>query len=463
MTKTRIVNQTFPVRPLTGYLGVNVPQKASIVKVLYVDTPSKYFRNNVIVPKHGSTINTVNGLDGRFRPVTHNHYYIGLSSVGGFRTYGTAEGRWAEGIAGFCLAERVGDLATLLSARPATISDGVVQWGARGSDAMNSMLPSLTTGNSLMNFIYELKDFKRFGAKLMDTYRLCRVALEKGRFRDLKGRDIAWELIHNMFGSEPWDRPGRKLTSAWLSWQLAWRPFVNDVKALLPAILDFNKAVREFIRREGMDEQRYWGVNIPNPFVPQTIQSGTYRHNGVVAAIGLDLGCQYRIKETIITTPRFSSTMRYSYALSAEVIQAAKGLDGLLDRLGVNANPAILWNAIPFTFVVDWFVNIGGYLNKLRVNNVRPEVEIRDFCSSVKVHRDLVLECDVGIAANSYSGTVINSPAGLELAYGRQTYYKRVTGIPAVSLTIGAGINASNTRFYTAASLMHQTATKSKR
>jgi len=41
-------------------------------------------------------------------------------------------------------------------------------------------------------------------------------------------------------------------------------------------------------------------------------------------------------------------------------------LRGLLTVAGVELNPGIIWDAIPFSFVVDWFSNVGDFLEQYR-------------------------------------------------------------------------------------------------
>jgi hypothetical protein len=41
-------------------------------------------------------------------------------------------------------------------------------------------------------------------------------------------------------------------------------------------------------------------------------------------------------------------------------------LRGLLTVAGVELNPGIVWDAIPFSFVVDWFSNVGDFLEQYR-------------------------------------------------------------------------------------------------
>jgi hypothetical protein len=55
-----------------------------------------------------------------------------------------------------------------------------------------------------------------------------------------------------------------------------------------------------------------------------------------------------------------------------------------LDLLGLNLDPAIIWNAIPYSFVVDWFVNVGDYLHSLRIDAYKVELLMSDYCHSVR-------------------------------------------------------------------------------
>ena len=60
-------------------------------------------------------------------------------------------------------------------------------------------------------------------------------------------------------------------------------------------------------------------------------------------------------------------------------------LKAMLDSLGVRPDASILWNAIPFSFIVDWFFDVGGWLESLSSDNLEIPVHIDDFCHSIKV------------------------------------------------------------------------------
>lgn len=333
-------------------------------------------------------------------------------------------------------------------------------WKGKASDALESMKPSLTANNSLVNFLIELRDFKNIGGKLVTLFK----QIKSGRAVTAPGRDAqaqltkdaAWEAFTSFFGNKPWNhkRPKNKRASdAWLQWRLAWAPFVSDVQKLTAGILSFERDVRSFLNREGKQQQRYWGSSIPNPYIGEVVATGTYIPPELYYINNLDVQWGWQIEEQLLADPRFNATMRYRYLLTAEVREAARTLNGFLDRLGINGNPAILWNAIPFTFVVDWFVNIGGYLNKLRVDNVRPTTEISDFCSSVKAERKVRIVMWGRILGSSGSGTNYSAITPFTAMEALSSYYQRRAEMPALTLTYGAGLTP--TRLITALSLLN--------
>jgi hypothetical protein len=63
-------------------------------------------------------------------------------------------------------------------------------------------------------------------------------------------------------------------------------------------------------------------------------------------------------------------------------------LKRLVDAFGV-LDPAALWDIIPFSFVVDWFINIGGWLHKHRPRLFPADVKFTDYCESIRLTQRL--------------------------------------------------------------------------
>jgi hypothetical protein len=101
----------------------------------------------------------------------------------------------------------------------------------------------------------------------------------------------------------------------------------------------------------------------------------------------------------------------------------------MLDILGVRGDISIIWNAIPFTFIVDWFVGVQNFLESFAVDNLQFRVKILDFCSSVKISSEARVSCwhyDDQSGANQ-----IHHPKQL-IMEGRAKYYERRVTLPNI-------------------------------
>jgi hypothetical protein len=83
-----------------------------------------------------------------------------------------------------------------------------------------------------------------------------------------------------------------------------------------------------------------------------------------------------------------------------------------LDDLGIRLDPQVLWNAIPFSFVVDWFIPFGDWLGSFRQENWDVNILLKDFLHSarVSVFRNIKILPNYGAdGINCFPGTVDNS------------------------------------------------------
>jgi hypothetical protein len=76
--------------------------------------------------------------------------------------------------------------------------------------------------------------------------------------------------------------------------------------------------------------------------------------------------------------------MNYTYRIEGLDSDYAK-FKGILDIIGLKMNAAVIWNAIPFSFVVDWFYDVGASLkSRFSSDYLNSVVTILDYCYSVK-------------------------------------------------------------------------------
>jgi hypothetical protein len=104
---------------------------------------------------------------------------------------------------------------------------------------------------------------------------------------------------------------------------------------------------------------------------------------------------------TVRRTPEYSlarlnAEIEYTYDFG-DLTRANAQLLGHLDSLGMGRNPVKdLWELVPWSFVVDWMVGIGRYLDRLDSPLLKPRIAVYRFCFSTTVHRSTTIDFSVG-------------------------------------------------------------------
>lgn len=277
--------------------------------------------------------------------------------------------------------------------------------------ALNSMLPSIKSELSSLNSLYELKDF----AFILSLRR---------RVGDLNG---LLALILRQIGGNG-RKPIRDLVTKsagnFLLWKFAVAPLISDIAAVHAALTSYKKRINALVTRTGGRQTRHFTVRF-NEFPESTFED---IETGFIQPWLGQNGCTTYHAQRIIRYEQsaFHAQVQYNYNYTDYQRQHAATL-GLLDSLGVNFNPAILWNAIPFSFVVDWVLKVGDALETFKVDNMEPQINIHQFLWSIK--RKRTIEVKVGVSTKVdqpvtfADRSLVSLPLVHEEAYGRFTDY----------------------------------------
>jgi hypothetical protein len=149
----------------------------------------------------------------------------------------------------------------------------------------------------------------------------------------------------------------------------------------------------------------------------------------------------------------FHAEIEYNFHFTRFQQEHARML-ALLDAFGVNLNPAIIWNAIPWTFVIDWFVDVSRWLNDRTHMNMEPVINITKFLYSTKTRRT------VKLAFESYQ-TGARPVFRTELPELNETAYRRDVGLPPESSLLASGLSLRE--FSLGVALLHTRRWKPKR
>lgn len=208
--------------------------------------------------------------------------------------------------------------------------------GGHGQELINSawdsMRPDLTE-MSLPNFLLEIDDIR----KLWKSFK-SKVAQATGR-----------KKIPKMTKAEK----ARVIAGQHLEIDFGILPAYGDIKSIIEALRSMESKLLAFESLFGSVIKRTRSMEASN-----NSASGTF---GFYAGAPNDLVYWSATLERTV-----EASVAYSPQRPAVWNDADKLIRGYIDALGIELNPRIVWDALPFTFVLDWFFDVGGWLNRFR-------------------------------------------------------------------------------------------------
>lgn len=311
-------------------------------------------------------------------------------------------------------------------------------WAVRCNEALRYMLPSARSDLSLLNSLYELKDFKSWLTLAARVKSAASVAgFIKQQMRKYlvgSGRGDSLRAIAN------------SSSSGFLTWKFAVKPLISDIKAIHALLTSYKSRINDQVTRTGGLKQKHFTKKFREYYdSDETSQPGFIR-----PWIGLNGCIRYDVRRRIVYDESvFHAEVQYNYNYTGYQRQHAATL-ALLDRLGLNFNPRIVWDALPFSFVVDWVLKVGDALDNFGVRFMEPQINIHQFLWSIK--RKRYISCDVGVTSQETTEvsdpdrTRYSLPGVEEEAYGRFTDYPpspshiMASGLSSTEFTLGAAL-----------------------
>jgi hypothetical protein len=171
------------------------------------------------------------------------------------------------------------------------------------------------------------------------------------------------------------------LQGAWLEHRYGWKPLLMDCDN----IITFSQKKREKLERRRL-VSRAGASRSFNDVLNLTVPvPGHPAPPGVTSVSGTTL---------------YQKTVRVGCGVFYDVVNRSTS-DDLLKLLGARPNdlPVGIWECIPYSFVVDWFVNVSDWLNAVTPN---PSVSVRGNWTTSVVE---AVDTTQGVKVYSYVGT----------------------------------------------------------
>lgn len=147
----------------------------------------------------------------------------------------------------------------------------------------------------------------------------------------------------------------KMLAGGFLNWEFGWKPFLSDLAtlgSLANAVADRLEQLRKTygkVTRLGYYAPEWWTPSIPSHTFPTTSWNGL----------------QVEIQPTFVRSDlRVGALFFHKIPYLNDIIGTIRAFVG---ALGLNNPLKTVWQAMPFSFVIDWFTTFGSTLDAVAV------------------------------------------------------------------------------------------------
>jgi len=235
------------------------------------------------------------------------------------------------------------------------------QWGCGGPDGhsgnSNAPITSAIFNDMSLPGTGNLTDLNAMGAKGINKYRpdSMQAGLSQfiGELKDLPQIPVELMLKSRSFlnyaGSE------------YLNFQFGWLPFLSDIKKFLSALLNFDKRLAQLQKDSGRRVRR-------RGMLSHDSNISTFTDQGVLRVWPGAIGNPNYVsiydsrKQTTTTKHEYSFSGRFQYWLQpVGSLRYYEQISRIL--LGVDLTPRLVWELTPWSWLIDWFTNVGDIIS----------------------------------------------------------------------------------------------------
>jgi hypothetical protein len=164
----------------------------------------------------------------------------------------------------------------------------------------------------------------------------------------------------------------RKLGSEHLNLQFGVKPLISDLKKTARGIIDFQKRISQVKRDSGRYVRRRAQLQGSSTSIDRGFASGSgVRFPSFYSIDGADQFYSYRVPETRVVD-NYQSEVWFSGAFTYHLAQAHSFL-GKMERyeqlaqasLGTRFDESTAWQLTPWSWMVDWFADVGGFVHNV--------------------------------------------------------------------------------------------------
>jgi len=281
--------------------------------------------------------------------------------------------------------------------------------------------------------LYELKDFKtlpRTLSRVASTLERLQKQLPRltGDFRRL------------------FDRKGRKTflgilgaaSDYFLQEEFNIKPLLTDLLGVQKAIQTERARIAKLVAREGIRTRRDYRLDLSKDYQDSIQSPNPVGYQNLSSPVAVCKAGQ-AMRVVRYNNALFHAQIEYTYLYYSWQKQNAAAL-ALLDKLGVMFNPSIIWNAIPWSFAIDWVIDVNRFLDQFAMSNMEPVTVVHKFCWSTHIKR--TISCSLSNMKKYPFYTNCVGPMRLINSCTEDAYIRSPSGLNITAALSGSGINA---------------------
>jgi hypothetical protein len=246
--------------------------------------------------------------------------------------------------------------------------------------AFQAMEPSFEGDLHLTNFLLELVDIKRL---LMLASKWKGLVTNYMRTADYLSRRSTLQQVKFV---------AKEVANGHLAMSFGIKPFIRDVMGMYSTLTGLSERITDFMARRGTPQVRHYREELYDDVYEQD--------DGQIASAN--------IFRKIVRSGKVTAwaTMYYTYECP-DIVTLGQKVDIYRDLLGLRFGFAQIWEAIPFSFVVDWFIKVQDFLEQLNKPLFKVSLTVTDYCISYKV--DCLTESLISTTGATMGANVTNA------------------------------------------------------
>lgn len=242
-----------------------------------------------------------------------------------------------------------------------------------GNRAYNKLRPKVEKAGLLQSLI-ELREAPRMlkttAQGFLSSYTGMLRALGKDYAIGTPSRRVNAAAANAMYRRFSKDESARKqLGDQYLNFQFGWKPFVKDVVNVCDVAVNGDKYIADGIARNDKWVQRRFAEDeISSEELVYSRTDSTCVDPAVLnESLGLGAKCSYTITLEHYERVWYEGSFKVYRREFDKRIKMHPGLRKVRQYatlMGLNVSPTVLWKVTPWTWLIDWFSDVGGAIQR---------------------------------------------------------------------------------------------------